>query len=331
MKEAKPVIKGRGRFRAYPLTMETEEGTTTFGAIVIVMHDSYLSENEEPIFRLIAQFTAIHFYYSLIKINTRQQNIEQLEDDKNRAELEANNIHVQNMVLDNCLSTIKHETMYYPNKIKLIADCMRRNYSDRQTFEEQLQSISELISYYKETFMLLSSCALRQLDKVVFKRRTIDVSVLAAYTEHNVAKLNKKHHIQLQLYIGDTDGLSVIGDIQMLEYLIDNLLSFSYEHKANGKLSLTFRRSNGFVVFTYSDSRLVPDIDNPQHIFYADNIRYDANSDKLLYAQYLICKQIIREHDDYVGQRGCRIYAEKNRNGEHLSIVFTIPERKRNS
>lgn len=329
VKEAHPVIKGQGRFRAYPLTMETEEGDCTFGAIVMVMHDSYLSENEEPIFRLIAQFTAIHFYYSSIKVDTGRQNIEQLEDEKNRAELEANNIHVQNMVLDNCLSTIKHETMYYPNKIKLIADNMRGKESDKQTFENQLQNISELISYYKETFTLLSSCALRQLDKVVFRRRTIDVSVLATYMEHCVAKLNRKHHIQLQLHTGSADGLSVTGDLQMLEYLIDNLLSFSYEQKTNGKLSLTFKRSNGFVVFRYSDTRLAPDADNPQRIFYADNIKYDADSDKLLYAQYLICKQIIREHDDYVGQRGCRIYAEKDPDEGCLSIVFTIPERKR--
>ncbi|MCM1311393.1 MAG: DUF5112 domain-containing protein [Bacteroides sp.] len=329
VKEARPIVKGEGRFRAYPLTQETEEGSDTFGAIVMVMHSVYLSENEELIFRLIAQFTAIHLYYSSIKINTGQQNIEQLEDERNRAEMEANNIHVQNMVLDNCLSTIKHETMYYPNKIKQIADSMRETDSDRETFATHLQNMSELICYYKETFTLLSSCALRQLDKVVFRRKTINVADLASYAEHGVAKLNRKYRTQILIHTGNADGLSVTGDIQMLEYLIDNLLSFSFEDKTDGALSLTFKRSNGFVVFTYSDSRLVANSDNPQRIFYADNIQYDAMSDKLRYAQYLICKQIIREHDDFVGQRGCRIYAEKNPDKGCLSIVFTIPERKR--
>ena len=55
----------------------------------------------------------------------KYRDIETAQDEARRASWEDSLLHVQNMVLDNCLSTIKHETIYYPNRIKTI---------DRQTY-----------------------------------------------------------------------------------------------------------------------------------------------------------------------------------------------------
>ena len=87
-------------------------------------------------------------------------------------------LHVQNMVLDNCLSTIKHETIYYPNRIKRIVDRLNRQDNiSLQEEKQQLQTISELVSYYKDIFTLLSSCASRQLDDITFRRAEVNVAV----------------------------------------------------------------------------------------------------------------------------------------------------------
>ena len=70
----------------------------------------------------------------------------------------------------NCLSTIKHETIYYPNRIKQIIDRL----NTRQAGENeavQVETIGELISYYKDIFTLLSSCAARQLEENYFPQR----------------------------------------------------------------------------------------------------------------------------------------------------------------
>ena len=42
--------------------------------------------------------------------------------------------------------------------------------------------------------------------------------------------------------------------------------------------------------------------------------------------EYLLCKQIIREQEEYVGRRGCRIVAEKRAEGGD-EIKFTLPKR----
>lgn len=43
-------------------------------------------------------------------------------DHLQRLRYEKDNIYVSNNVLDNCLSTLKHETMYYPSRIMQLVD-----------------------------------------------------------------------------------------------------------------------------------------------------------------------------------------------------------------
>ena len=74
-------------------------------------------------------------------------------DECRRIEIEAARLHVSNSVLDNCLSTLKHETMYYPSRIKqMIADG-----------NIQMEELSEVVDYYHDLYALLAEQALRQV------------------------------------------------------------------------------------------------------------------------------------------------------------------------
>ena len=42
--------------------------------------------------------------------------------------------------------------------------------------------------------------------------------------------------------------------------------------------------------------------------------------------EYLVCKQIIRDHDEFAGRRGCRINAEPAQEGG-FTVYFTLPKR----
>lgn len=86
--------------------------------------------------------------------NQQSMSIELAEDELHRAEYEDARLHVSNSVLDNCLSTLKHETMYYPSRIRQLIDEPERN----------LQAISELVNYYKELYAVLSAQAMRQIE-----------------------------------------------------------------------------------------------------------------------------------------------------------------------
>lgn len=84
-------------------------------------------------------------------------NIEMAEDDLHRAEYENGKLHIANSVLDNCLSTLKHETMYYPSRIRQLID----------TTPEDVTSLHELVDYYKSIYNMLSRQAMEQVEGTV--------------------------------------------------------------------------------------------------------------------------------------------------------------------
>lgn len=79
---------------------------------------------------VIIMLTIIPLYYLLVwrfakhgrlmqksmtdKIASRKTEIELAEDVCRKVNMENSNFYISNNVLDNCLSTLKHETMYYP-------------------------------------------------------------------------------------------------------------------------------------------------------------------------------------------------------------------------
>lgn len=75
-------------------------------------------------------------------------------DELHKLRYENERLHISNNVLDNCLSTLKHETMYYPSRIRQLLD----------TKTDNLTAISETAKYYRQLYALLSLQATRQIE-----------------------------------------------------------------------------------------------------------------------------------------------------------------------
>ncbi|MBR1462731.1 MAG: DUF5112 domain-containing protein [Prevotella sp.] len=97
--------------------------------------------------------------------NDQNLSIELAEDNLHRAEYENQKLYVCNNVLDNCLSTLKHETMYYPSRIHQLVE----------EDEPNVTAIDEVVSYYKELYTILSAQAMRQLDSIKTECKPVDV------------------------------------------------------------------------------------------------------------------------------------------------------------
>lgn len=85
--------------------------------------------------------------------------MEMLRDQLNKAEYENSNLHVCNSILDNCLSTLKHETMYYPSRIKQMME------------KSSVEDVAELVEYYRNIYSMLCLQATSQLGKVAIQMR----------------------------------------------------------------------------------------------------------------------------------------------------------------
>lgn len=80
-------------------------------------------------------------------------NIELAADELKRLRYEAQRLYIHNSVLDNCFSALKHETMYYPSRIKQIVETQPVN----------IEALREITSYYKDLYTILSAQAQAQI------------------------------------------------------------------------------------------------------------------------------------------------------------------------
>lgn len=315
-------------FTIYPLLMKQKEKSTCIGAIAFIQN-TQLTDKNEVIFRdLIINYISIVMYQSVIRLTHKRTELEEAEDEKRRAIHEENLLHVQNMVLDNCLSALKHETMYYPNRIKQIVDKLIHE-KESTKIEEQTLVMSELMNYYKEIFSTLSDCASRQLENLKFSRKSVSVIDIQKHLEKYFRKVVRKNQLDWVLEMNSV-SYSVLGDENLLCYMMENLVDATLEKNEchTGLFRFFCQKEEGFVRFTFEDPRGVYKQEDLNLLFYPDLNRMQVDDSGFLHGtQYLNMRQIIRDHDELCRHRGCRINAEVLESGGYC-IWFTLPQSK---
>ncbi len=168
----------------YCRTMQQSQTNKTIAIILLVI----LALAILPAYYLL--YYRHRLYSRFLSEQQRQTDLEMLDDEQRRTELEINNLHVSNAVLDNCLSTLKHETMYYPSRI-------------RQTLDSgDTESLSEVTSYYRELYGMLSQQAMRQVERTHLHLRPLSM-----------------------------EGVTILGDENLIRYLFEILRKQSGEKK----------------------------------------------------------------------------------------------------
>ena len=154
----------------YCRTMQQSQTNKTIAVILLVV----LALAILPAYYLL--YYRHRLYSRFLREQQRQNDLEMLDDEYRRAELEDNNLHVANAVLDNCLSTLKHETMYYPSRIRQLLDA------------GDTASLSEVTSYYRELYGVLSLQAMRQVEHTHLHLRRIDKGDVAILGDENLIR-----------------------------------------------------------------------------------------------------------------------------------------------
>lgn len=315
----------------YCIPLRVNAGGENHRVGVMALNWAQPSQHEEDklLVKLIAGYLAVILYNSIVQVERKYLDIELAQDEARRASYEENMLHVQNQVLDNCLSTIKHETIYYPNRIRQIAERMLQTTAQpTENDDTQLSDMAELVGYYKDVFTLLASCAARQLDEVTFRRTNIPTERLATSMRKYYKKVTRKMDVYPVLAV-ETEQLTVVGDEILLNFLFENLLNEAVQVKSAGQLLLKIIAEQSFVRFEFTDNRRSYNQEELNNLFYPDHthICNESGVPVLKGTEYLVCKQIIREHDEFSGRRGCRINACPASDGEGFTVWFTIPMR----
>ena len=312
--------------QAIPLMVEAGGEHQCVVVLYLERREGTEQETDRLLFELVARYVAIVVFNAVVKLATKYRDIESAHEETQRASWEDSMLHVQNMVLDNCLSTIKHETIYYPNKIKqIIGRLNAQNLSEKEE-KEAVETMTELIEYYKGIFTILSSCASRQLEEVTFRRTTIPVQELFETAGKYFKKSVKNRMDKIELEMAPIDA-RVIGDVNQLRFLLENLIDEALTVHEDGVLRLQARKDDEYIRFLFTDTRREKSVLELNQLFYPNLARMTSGEKgELRGTEYLVCKQIIRDHDEFAGRRGCRINAEPAEGGG-FTVYFTIPRR----
>ena len=265
---------------------------------------------------LVLGYLALIIYSFMGRVESVYRDIESVEDDERRARHVENRLHVQNMVLDNCLSTIKHETVYYPNRIKQLVEHLEQR-------DERIQ-MKELVDYYKVVFTTLVGCASRQLDEVTFRRSEVKADVLlrSAAAYHSKRCSIKSDIPQL---IAEACDDTLLCDVNLVDFLLEKLVDASFAVSASDVLHLEAMADGDFIRISLTNTSRSMSAEMLHTLFYPSRISngYDGC---LQGAEYIVCRQIIREHDAHFNHIGCRIKAETSAAG--YTIWITLPRKK---
>jgi signal transduction histidine kinase len=160
-----------------------------------------ISDEQQENLRIIVRQIHNALQTSIDHASLQETSTELAVDELRRLQLDNSQLHISNSVLDNCLSTLKHETMYYPSRIRHLIDGTDAN----------LQSIAELAGYYKELYQILSLQAMKQIHPL-----PLDGGLLV-YLRELLRKVN--HDVKPV-----TDSLQVNKDYVEIKMTIDQLV-----------------------------------------------------------------------------------------------------------
>lgn len=187
---------------------------------------------------------------------------------------ESDSLYVSNNILENCLSTIKHETMYYPSRIRnfiseSFQSCNIKDFRDER-YRECVDEMVSLVDFYKELYSILCRQAHRQTQATGFLFKPVDLS----------------------RYIGGAPILTV-GDAELLSYLF--LIIKRQNHGLRPEYEL-LPNGDGYIRIAATVDCSSPHGDSDVFIPRKENI------------PYLICRQIIREISAATNKCGCGLY-----------------------
>ena len=308
----------------FPLRAEGGGENGCIGALLVNLRAGAYRETDRLLLELVAGYVSVLAYNAVVKLATQSRDVEAAADETRRASWEASQLYVQNQVLDNCLSAIKHETVYYPHKIKQLIGHLHAAPPQSADGADTLLAIEELGVYYKDLLTLLSRCASRQLQEVTFRRTAVQVPLLLQGVERYFRKRTAARRTDLTLTLHSLP-VAMWGDAYLLQFLLQCLVDEALSVPAAGQLCVGAQLEDGRVQVYFTDPRRTCTQEELNQLFYPSRKRMWVDDSGTLHGmEYLLCKQIIRDHEDCLGQRGCGMNVRPAPEGGY-TVYFSLP------
>jgi len=249
--------------------------------------------------------------------------IELKNDELNHLKYEEHRLHVQNQVLDNCLSTIKHESMYYPARIQQLAQRIVENKCNANFLADNLyddmEQLNELSHYYKDVYTLLSSQAEKLTSQTYYRKEKVALTPILDYCKRHFNRLAAKQHVSCQLDVTSHSSYMISADNVLMEELMTRFNMFILKRYAelpeNPDLyhpAISVEQQGNMLKINYNLPSIIFDENKAHSLFYPESGHVNL----------LIAKQIIRELDTLNNYPGLRLIADAG--VDYSNIWFTV-------
>lgn len=216
------------------------------------------------------------------------------EEQLERYRFEENRLYVMNQILDNSLSTIKHETMYYPARTRQMVLSMTEGKADAQAVDE----LSDLLESYRQVYMLLYQQAAHQTEQRPPLRQAVPLQPIFAHVAQRMARTRCAEGQVPTAFRVQATSLVAQGDPVLLRTLLTCLatplagcVQAATLHAEPGDRGIDILLDcTGEVPFGVSTDELFTPA---SHCF-----------------PYLVARQAVREYDASCGHPGLRLSAE---------------------
>ena len=226
----------------------------------------------------------------ILVLNEAKENIKRVNDkiisideEMKKKYFERDRLYVSNNILENCLSAIKHETMYYPSRINKYA----MDVSSNTLNNEKLDTLQEMVEYYKELYFTLCEQLHKQTDNIFIRCHATDISDITGI-----------------------QGLKVYGERFAVSMLFDIL------KKQNGNVTPRCSINSG------NSKQITISIDM-ENFHYQPSEANELFVPKKANLPFLVCRQIVREIENATNICGCGIRAESK--DSRLILFLTLP------
>lgn len=310
-------ISPDGLLRVMPLCA-IQAGESHMVGVLEIVTERPLGENEAVTLELVTDYLASVAFHAVVRVESRYLALEEMEEDAARIKFEENRLHVKNLVMDNCLSVIKHETIYYPSRVRELAGVAL---ADKRSRSASVESMRELMEYYSSVFGILSNCAMRELNEMNLAISQRKLSDLFDYAVAYLSRRCRKNGLDLSLSYEPTDAVVAV-DVDIAMYLFESLLDAAMKVGTSGVLQLRAAEKSEVVSVELVDARVHLASDEVAELFTPTERNIVTGG--LVGMEYLVAKEIVRLHEDYTGKYGGRMEARSDVSG--TIIHFTLPK-----
>lgn len=214
--------------------------------------------------------------------------LDMAREELKKIEMDNAKYHVVNSVLDNNLSTIKHETMYFPSRIEQLIDVSKYDH-------ETDKDLEDLVTYYRHLYATLCEQALHSANSLKMEIRQIPL----------------KEIIQPDRISPDDGETIVLGDKTLLQHVFRILdKTAGKEHHPTINVNHLKERRYVNIRLTYPDGVLTEE--QARNLFLPTTHILDC----------LLARQLIRDIGEATHARACGIQTGLHPN-IHIDITLS--------